>query len=93
MKNLGVEYTMEVGGPKPYCFEQNSEYQVLILYVSIYERQTLSAKVRCQEGNSPDRPLRSLSYNLVGKEMILRTTIYLFIWIDIQEVGLEAAIL
>jgi len=32
-------------------------------------RQTLNAKVQCQEGNSPDHMLRSQSFRCVGKEV------------------------
>ena len=35
-------------------------------------RQTLCAKAQCQEGNSPHYLLRSLSYLLVNKEVVLR---------------------
>ncbi len=49
-----------------------------------YGRQTAGANVRCQEGNNPDRRLRSQSI------VKWKTR-----WegIDSQEVGLEAAIL
>ena len=47
-------------------------------------RQTLGANVRCQEGNNPDRQLRS--------QIVVKWKTR---WegIDSQEVGLEAAIL
>ncbi|GGE76245.1 hypothetical protein GCM10007278_25540 [Paenalcaligenes hominis] len=57
----------------------NSEYRQVQ-----YGRQTSGANVRCQEGNNPDRQLRSL------KRAKWETK-----WegIDSQEVGLEAATL
>jgi len=47
-------------------------------------RQTAGANVRCQEGNNPDRQLRSQS--IVKWETMWEG-------LDSQEVGLEAAIL
>ena len=49
-----------------------------------YGRQTAGANVRCQEGNNPDRQLRSPS--MVKWETMWKG-------LDSQEVGLEAAIL
>jgi hypothetical protein len=70
---------MVVGSIEDYFAIANSEYQRVQ-----YGRQTLGANVRCQEGNNPDRQLRSL--------IIVKWKTK---WkgIDSQEVGLEAAIL
>ena len=46
-------------------------------------RQTAGANVRCQEGNNPDRQLRSLIMSKWERR---------WIFTDNQEVGLEAAI-
>ena len=45
-----------LGGSDSYQPQSNSEYQN-----GQHGRQTSGAKFRCREGNSPDRPLRSLN--------------------------------
>jgi len=53
-KYKGVEHSFPKGGPKPYQREGISEYLCYLL-----TRQTVSAKVHCREGNSPDCLQRS----------------------------------
>jgi len=64
MSLLGVEHSVGSGGPKPYQPHGNSENQQDIL-----KRQTMSAKVHGQEGNSPECMERSLSREWVVKEV------------------------
>jgi hypothetical protein len=53
---LGVEHSVGAGGPKPYQTHGISEDHGCAL-----KRQTTSAKVRGQEGNSPECMVRSRS--------------------------------
>ena len=61
-KNKGVEHSFCKGGPKLYRAERISEY----LY-SLKTRQTVSAKVHRQRGNSPYCMQRSQSQVMSGK--------------------------
>jgi len=56
MVRFGVEHSMDKGGFTSYRVQGNFEYKI-----EKCSRQILSAKVQNQEGNSPDRSLRSLS--------------------------------
>ena len=79
MSFFGVEHSMDAGGVKPYQFQGNSEYKKMSRSCQI-----LGAKVQNQEGNSPDRLLRSLKKSKWKRSRKNN---------DNQEVGLEAAIL
>lgn len=57
MVTRGVEHSMGAGSFCEYQAQGNSEYSRL----ETVKSQSLGAKVQRQEGNSPDRPLRSLS--------------------------------
>ena len=57
MNTLGGRALDRDGGREPYQLEPNSEYRGVLS-----SRQTTGAKVRGQEGNSPDRQLRSPSH-------------------------------
>ncbi len=74
---MGVELLNETRGPPAYLLQSNSEYRK-----AYPGSQTVGAKLRGQEGNNPDRRLRSRNRAKCVRK---------FFFYDSEDVGLEAA--